>query len=93
MFARKTTAARLFGLDAGDWLVLLVGLALAGIFITLLRSGIAASHRGRNSPSRRGAMAYPGRACSNARRHISVCLRSPGTVSRWWDWSASANWV
>jgi hypothetical protein len=35
MFARKTAAGRLFGLDAGDWSMLLVGLALACVLVVL----------------------------------------------------------
>jgi hypothetical protein len=31
----KTTAVRHFGFDAGDWLILLLGLVLAGLLVTL----------------------------------------------------------
>jgi hypothetical protein len=33
MFARRTATGRLFGLDAGDWSMLLLGLALAGVLL------------------------------------------------------------
>jgi hypothetical protein len=36
LFARKTTAGQLFGLDAGDWSMLLLGLALAGLLVMLV---------------------------------------------------------
>jgi hypothetical protein len=36
MFTRKTKAGRLFGLDAGDWSTLLVGLTLASLLILLV---------------------------------------------------------
>jgi hypothetical protein len=36
MIARKTTASRFFGLDAGDWSVLLLGLALASLLVVLV---------------------------------------------------------
>jgi hypothetical protein len=36
LFARKTTAGRLFDLDAGDWSMLLLGLALAGLLVMLV---------------------------------------------------------
>jgi hypothetical protein len=36
VFARKTTAGRLFGLDAGDWSMLLLGFALAGSLVVLV---------------------------------------------------------
>ncbi len=35
MFLRKTTAVRVFGLDAGDWSILLLGLALTGLMLAL----------------------------------------------------------
>jgi hypothetical protein len=35
MLARKTAEGRLFGLDAGDWSMLLVGLALLGLLLLL----------------------------------------------------------
>ena len=35
MFLRKTTTVRPFGLDAGDWSILLLGLALAGLILAL----------------------------------------------------------
>jgi hypothetical protein len=36
MPARVTTARRLFGLDGGDWSILLLGLALAGLLLALV---------------------------------------------------------
>jgi hypothetical protein len=36
MFARKMTASRFFGLDAGDWSMLLLGLALASLLVVLV---------------------------------------------------------
>jgi hypothetical protein len=36
MFVYRTTAGRLFGLDTGDWSMLLVGLALTGFLIVLV---------------------------------------------------------
>jgi hypothetical protein len=36
MFARNTTAGRLFGLDALDWSMLLLGLALACMLVVLI---------------------------------------------------------
>ena len=36
MFARKTAVGRLFGLDAGDWSMILVGLALACVLVVLI---------------------------------------------------------
>ena len=36
MFASRWAAVRLFGLDAGDWSVLLVGLALTGFLVVLV---------------------------------------------------------
>jgi hypothetical protein len=36
MIARKTIVHRLFGLDAGDWSMLLLGLALASLLVVLV---------------------------------------------------------
>jgi hypothetical protein len=36
MFARKTTVGRLLGLDALDWSMLLLGLALACVLVVLI---------------------------------------------------------
>jgi hypothetical protein len=35
MFTHKTAVGRLFGLDAGDWSMLLVGLAFAGMLVVI----------------------------------------------------------
>ena len=36
MFARKATFFRLLGLDTLDWLLLLLGVALAGVLVVLV---------------------------------------------------------
>jgi hypothetical protein len=36
LLAQETTAGRLFGLDAGDWSMLLLGLALACVLVVLI---------------------------------------------------------
>jgi hypothetical protein len=36
MFARRRAAGRFFGLDAGDWSILLAGLALMGFLVALV---------------------------------------------------------
>jgi hypothetical protein len=36
MFARRRAAGRFFGLSAGDWSILLAGLALSGLLIVLI---------------------------------------------------------
>jgi len=36
MFGHMTTAGRLFGLNVGDWSVLLFGLALASLLVGLV---------------------------------------------------------
>jgi hypothetical protein len=36
VFARKMTAGQLFCLDAGDWSMLLLGVALAGLLVVLV---------------------------------------------------------
>jgi len=35
MLLRKLTMGRFFGLDVGDWSILLLGLALTGLVLTL----------------------------------------------------------
>jgi len=36
MFARRATVGRLLGLDALDWSLLLLGLALTGVLVVLI---------------------------------------------------------
>ncbi len=36
MFARRATAGRLLGLDAGDWSILFFGLALAALLLVFI---------------------------------------------------------
>jgi hypothetical protein len=36
MFQRKTTAIRLFGFDASDWLILILGVTLSGFLMIAL---------------------------------------------------------
>jgi hypothetical protein len=36
LLTQRTTAGRLFGLDAGDWSMLLLGLALACVLLVLI---------------------------------------------------------
>jgi hypothetical protein len=35
MFGHKPATGRLFGLDVGDWSMLFVGLALAGVLVVI----------------------------------------------------------